>query len=361
MRHPIAAYCVALALTACAAVDTEGPVETRSSRDTGEVRITIKPSLARLVDITRVDVHVAPDDLTQTMDYNATSGGFSGLMTLAPGAKTLTGRAYVNEDSVGQGSAAVEVVAGQTAAVLLQIFDTSGAQPENDIAPIIQSVTISNVYPVTGETVTLGVAAVDLNGDPLTYAWSDDCAASAFDAPTLATTGWQSEAAGTCNITVTVYATGYAVQEVFSLAVLDPALEQGSLAVSGEFVPAPYLSSFHLDYVTGGAGSYVGCEIDLYAPTQNGFVCPALEYDMPLNGWFYSYFGVTTGTRTFALTDDCGGSATLGLQYHAPYGTTQEFTWTPPAAGLPRVCRLTATASYYGLDSAFDVGLLVDF
>ncbi len=328
----------------------------------GTVRVTLESAPTTQSDITLVRLHVAPDDITETLTYDAVSGAFSGSLLLAPGEKELTATAFADTEPVGEGQAAVTVVTNQTASVFIRILDTTGAQPENDIAPIIRSVSVSNANPAVGETVTLSVDAVDLNGDALTYAWADDCQVSTFGTPAEATTTWVSDAVDSCMIMVTAYSTAYSAAKAFNMVIFDAGAGEGSLSVSGEFASTPYIDSFHIDYVNDvTAGTYPGCELDLYAAAGEGFVCPTLTHDMPLSGYFYSYFGTSTGARELALSDDCGGRTEYPGAIHQPLGTTQGFVWYPPEITAPTICRLTAIAGYYGLTTYFDVGILVDY
>jgi hypothetical protein len=123
----------------------------------------------------------------------------------------------------------------------------------------------------------------------------------------------------------------------------------GAVAVSVEFVPAPYVASLTL---TGGEFS-PPCTV---ARTASDASCrPALMAGTALTAAVSFDRMPADSGATVALTSNCGG-ATANPVVNLEMGTAT-FTWTAPAS--PSACLLTATVSRAGLTDALTVGLSV--
>ncbi len=198
-----------------------------------EGRVTVR--ISGLTDpsvVTSILVEAQPAGTSTALIYEPT-GSFSGNIVLPPGEQELTARAYRGADLVGLGSATVTIVTGQTAYVIIKILDTTGpGLPPLDASPVILAVVVSNVAPHVGDEVTLSVEAVDANDDPITYAWSDNCASSTFGAPTAATTTWSSTRTGACTVTITVTANSKADSETVVITAQDAAPVIAALVAS---------------------------------------------------------------------------------------------------------------------------------
>lgn len=309
---------VAVLMVGCATANTQPG---NDHLGVAELHVDARPLLT--VPITRVSVEFGGQ--TQDLVLNFNTGTFDGVLFLPAGTQSLVARAFGNDLLVGQSQpATVQVTPGVTTRVLLRILDVTGT-PGALYGPILDSVS----FPTTtsaGTPVTFSVSAIAPKGDPVTYAWSSDCADSAFTAPTAATTGWSKAAQGPCTITVLAMSNGFTVGQSFGIVVFPAGASIGAADVSATFIASPTmflsLGSLGCFVQQGGNGSCAG---KIASPDVS-------FYQASVQSWG----GSTPGTLD--LSDSCGGR----------FGTSSRDSssvsgfWLPPVGG--GLCLLTMHA-----------------
>jgi hypothetical protein len=327
----------ALLATACGANDSAGT-------DVGAVRVRVEAASGG-PELTRIHLSIAPSGAEGDLTLDAQSGEWGGTFTVVTGAKTVTATAYAGEDVVGTTSADVTVQQHRTVAVAIMILDATTRPGGADHGPIVGSVVASNSSPEANDEITVTASAVDPDGHAVAYTWTDSCGGVFADA-SAATTSWHSAEVESCTITARATANGLSHELSVPVATQPPT---GAVAVSVEFVPAPYVASLAL---TGGELS-PSCTV---ARTATDASCrPALTAGTVLTA-AVSFDRMPAGSgATVALTSDCGG-ATATPVVDLEMGTAS-FTWTAPPA--TSACLVTATVSRAGLTDALTVGLSV--
>ncbi|WNG43205.1 hypothetical protein F0U60_03155 [Archangium minus] len=342
----------ALALAGCG--QDAGP----AAQPSGEGMTSVSVRGLSASQIASLVITSQPANVTKTLSYDPSTGLFTGRLVLPAGTHTLTAQGYGTDPSQGvvaSGSGTVTVTPNTTTTVTLRIHDQTPKQGQQDIAPIIRSVSATKADLVVNEAITVTVDAVDLDGDALSYTWSSDCASSTFGSPTAATTTWSSGAAASCTLQVNVSSRAQNVHE--SVAVLVYSAPggggEGGAQVNGEYVPRPLVTSL---YLSGPDIAYQSLYRDTYgyggvanfAPVNAG-----QQYELNINVNFDTTYGVfETG-----LEASCG---TLEKRYDScSYGgyCYSYFLWTAPASGS--ICKLTGYAINDGLRDDFSAGIRV--
>lgn len=289
--------------------------------------------------ITSITIEAQPANIIRDLAYNKTAATFSGSLMLPAGTQTLTARAYVDTQAVGQGAATVTIVAGQTASVFLKILDTSAPTPMPDSSPGIVALVLSTTRPTVGQPVTMSVSAADPNGDPLSYAWTSNCTSGSFSTTSSADTTWTNTAVGVCTVTATVTAKGKSASQQVDIVTLDVA--SGVATVEGSYVSAPIISH------TTASGSGFSCS--RYHSDSDATCLQSLSPGQVIQIASYFTFGEPpsadggTGSIDVTLTDNCGGpmlhlnASTLSM------GNSAHTSWTAPST--PAVCVLTLTVT----------------
>jgi hypothetical protein len=276
---------------------------------------------------------------------DAQTGDFTGTLSLPTGVHELTGKAFVAATLVGVSNPVpVDIQAGAVNQVTIQILDIAGgSQP--DFAPLLES--LSHPAATTAGTVVLfASSAVDLDGTPVLYSWSDDCFDSIFTAPQAAVTGWSKTTAGTCLVTLTAESGGQSLTVSFSVAVFGAGADLGAVEVVGEFIAAP---SPQLQFSVPDGSCYVDKFVD-NASCSTPITSPGVA---ELSGWANVDGNNNTGSLT--LFDDCGGA--FGVQYQEP-GYYIRANWLPPAQG--GICRLTVrSVNQEGVVGEISMGVAV--
>lgn len=274
---------------------------------------------------------------------------------LPTGVQTLTGRAYVGTQVVGQGTATVTIVAGQTASVFLRILDTSPWTPMPDSSPGIAALVVSTVRPTVGQVVTLSVSAADPNGDPLSYAWTSGCASGTFSTTNAADTTWTNTVAGVCTLTVSVTANGKSVSQQVDIATLDAT--SGVASVEGSYIPAPNISNLS----ASASASGFSCSMHRFDTDATCRQSISPGQAVSLSSFFHlgevASSDGGTGAVDVTLTDNCGG--TNGPQYWSAYGMSgsANLEWTAPTT--PAVCVLTLSITQETMVDRFSVAIVV--
>lgn len=317
MRACLCNLIVAVLMVGCTTTNTELDTDHQGI----ELHVDPKPFLT--VPIVRVSIEAAGQ--TQDLALNPATGTFDGTLFLPAGMQSLVARAFGGDMLVGQSQPTpVEVTSGAVTRVLLRILDVTGNR-QAPFGPIIDSLS----FPTTadaGATMTFAASAISPIGDPVSYAWSSDCADAAFTAPSAPITGWSRPTEGPCVITLSATASGLTIAQRFAIVVFPVGTRPGAVNVDTAFVGPP---SVELTLAPG-------CSVDANssnASCPDPIASPATAaYTLAVLGWGNSVPG------TLELSDSCGGR--IGTTTR---GTDQVIgNWLPPVTG--GVCFLTARA-----------------
>ncbi|HEX8115133.1 MAG TPA: VCBS repeat-containing protein [Kofleriaceae bacterium] len=297
------------------------PVDPHTSTPRGAAELRVDTSFLQAFAITRVTVEAAGVSQDLVRDP---SGVFVGTLLIPPGMQTLRARAFAGDTQVGASQpTAVTVTTGSVTRVMLRILDTTDPPPI--FGPIFDSLAFPTSLEV-GVAGTFALSVVAPGGDPVTYAWSSDCADSTFSAPDAATTSWSKPTPGSCAISVTATSNGFPISQNFRIVVFPANTDTGAADVTAVFVSAPVV-------VLNLPGVQCGVSLDQNASCANTIASPQTT--------FYSAFVVSWGGSspgTLELSDDCGGREDRQQQnLDSIFGT-----WLPPVSG--GLCRITARA-----------------
>jgi hypothetical protein len=241
----------------------------------------------------------------------------------------------------------VEITANATASVYIRILDSTGPAPVPDHGPVITSLTASKTNPGAGEAVALAVTAVDVDGDPLTYAWSQDCESGEFTAADEESTSWSSAVAGVCTLTVAVASNDLAVERSVSIVVFDNVPATGAVSVSGEYLPNPTINVVYLESSTG----YCFVERTGANATCSLTVRPSdllIDRSMIVLDWSES-----NASASVSLSDDCGGTLVSGPVADCSNCDSFALSWRAPPT--PAVCVLTARVTRDAMTDEFPI------
>ena len=315
--------------------------ETADAMGTARVRlITPQASSGELTQVTVTTDTGFSTDLAR----DATTGEFSGSLTLPAGMHALTGRAFVDAELVGESSPVpADIQAGVITAVQMQILDiTGGNQP--DFGPILES--LSHPESTTaGTEVMFAVSFVDPDGDPVTIEWSDNCTDATFTAPTGPMTGWSKATDGNCTVTVTGTANGSSVSASFDMVVFAAGADQGAAELTGVFVEAPTIT---MGVFLPGESTCVVDENAASASCAGAIASPDVGSVQALVGWGNGTPG------TFSVSDDCGGA--FGIDFQDDFSL--DARWLPPVTGA--ICRVTLQATNQeGVTASLSAAVLV--
>lgn len=296
--------------------------------------------------VQRLSITANPGAITRDLQYDTNTGSFTGYLSLPVGAYSLVANAYVSDLTdggstlVGTGRGEVTITAGALAAVSLKVLDTTAARPQGDIGPIIRNFSVSKLSPAPGEVVSVSVDAVDLDGDALTYTWSDDCGGLFEDAASGVTT-WSNPKKGSCLLKCAVKSKSQTDVEAVWLQVADSG--SGTVNINGDFVSRPHIGSIYTIY-TAAAGDGGLAYTTLYRGSNNLVLGP-----VPGGSLVESWPEVETrGAYTTQITDGCGGSANDGGR-----------GWTAPQSHDGGIaCKVTVTVTNTaGLKDWFSFGV----
>lgn len=157
------------------------------------VTLSLSSALAAAAVATRVVVTVSGPGITTPLSATLirTATGYEGTIDAIPAG---SGRTF---DALLYDAAGVVTFSGQATGVTIDAGKTAMVQlllqqlTPNDfanVAPFLTSLSASSLTAGPGDTVSLGVTAIDADGDALTYAWT--ASDGSFDDPTLATPVW---------------------------------------------------------------------------------------------------------------------------------------------------------------------------
>jgi hypothetical protein len=295
-----------------------------TSHGVAEVHVNAAPAI--LADLTRFTVEAAGQ--IQDLVLDPASGTLDASLFLPAGMTTVVARAFVGDTLAGASAeTAVDIEAGAVTRVTLRIIDQRVDEPL--FGPILDSLVVPTTTTV-GAQAAFAISAVAPAGDPITYAWSSDCADSTFSAPDAASTRWSSSSAESCRVTVVATSNEIALTESFLIVVFAAGTQSGALDADGEFIAQPQIGLELFGSVScaneNGFRINASCPDSLTSPTTTNYMINVFNWGLSAPG-------------TLELTDDCGGgiSALSGEP-----GFTVQGEWLPPAAG--GICQVTARA-----------------
>jgi hypothetical protein len=272
--------------------------------------------------ITRVTVQSA--DVSQDLVFVDNDSAYEGTVILPAGTATLVASAFNGDLLVGQSHPTpVDIISGAVTRVFLQILDLRQSGPPR-FGPIFDSLSFPTTV-TAGDVAAFTIAVIAPAGDPVTYAWTSDCADATFTTPDAATTGWSRPTQGVCNVAVVATSNGLSVTQNFAIVVF-PASDSGAVDVRAGFVFAPSVAFQIL-----GAGCFASdqngsCPIPIASPDR-------LSYTLSVFNW-----NTFAGAGTFTVSDSCGGT-------FFPFFQNRDFVsgqWLPPITAS--ICILTARA-----------------
>jgi hypothetical protein len=348
---------VVLALLACALGCSQAASSGRKEQG-GVASIHVSANVASS-DLTRITIEIQPADITTDLTYNPTDGSFGGSIQVPAGSQTFTARAYIGLTLVGISTpVTVVLTASKTTLIQIVILDSTGPAPQPDHGPIITSFTVSNSAPIIGDTLTLTVAATDVDGDTISYLWtqSAECGGS-FSAPTNPSTTWTAAQAGPCTLSVTT--TSKALSDSRSV-MLTVASNLATAQIEGFFVSGPEVTQIRV-FNRGNPNDT--CYALRYA-ANGDCVNPDIPYSLLPGRDYQVDVQVNVGPRQdpnleIMLTNNCTGDPPA-----SPFRTTvagnlviAEFIWQSP--GSSTLCQLRADVLNYGRSDEFMTALLI--
>lgn len=303
--------------------------------------------------ITDVDLTVEPGGATARLSYDAPSGDWKGTVAAPAGVQMLTATAYGNGAVVASGSGSAVVTAHGTTSVVLVMLARSTPPTPWDHGPIVSRVLASSRTAWTRQSITLALDALDPDGDPIAYSWTDDCG-GAFTAPGSASTTWSSSTATTCTVTGTARSRGLSDSATLAIAV-QPDTTPPVLAWSAAPPSSTAGTAIPVDVTASdGAGSGVSAVF----VTVNGGAPVALG---PAAPGHYAGIVPLTGNASNAITVygvDVAGNSGAGRA--SPYQLTAPCLSdsTAPAVAWGTVPPSQIAATSVGLDLlAADAGV----
>ncbi|HEU4727243.1 MAG TPA: hypothetical protein VFT22_05130 [Kofleriaceae bacterium] len=295
----------------------------------GLAEVHVDASQLLAVGITRLTVEAA--GLTQDLELNPFTGTFDGTLFLPAGPQSLVARAFAGEALVGQSQpVSVDVQPGVVVRVIVRILDLTGSAPPV-FGPILDSLSFPTTTQV-GASPTFSISVIAPTGDPVTYAWTSDCADAMFSAPEAATTTWSKAAPGACNVIATATSNGFQVGQSFVIVVFPEGAGTGAVTAAGVLVTEP---SGVLNIPAVGCSVFSGSLGLSNASCSSTIASPATaDYGVSVFGW-----GAASTPGTIELSDDCGGR--FGTSSRNPGGVFG--SWLPPVNG--GLCKLTVRAT----------------
>jgi hypothetical protein len=348
---------LALWASACNPLPPSGADRSSAGRGEGGIEVQVEAQALSIYEVARIEVAVQPAGVSRNLVYDTDTGRFTGFLVLPPGLQHLKATAFSGPprlEPVGVGEAAVAVLPGASAVASLVLYDSTPMPQAGNSAPVIRFVAADKTQLTPGEVVTVRSEAVDIDGDPLTYLWTDDCGGRFAD-PTRAVTTWVKNSTAACTLKVSASAMGAAATETLDLMV--SAAADGTVTLEGRFVPRPEISSLNFCISTPSKRcySYYDQSISRSRPrgilgvTTRDRVLVAISANLPIVE--PAPDGGTTVNTTYELTDDCGGRAAVDLNNGPTY-----FQWTPPlVADGGIVCKLTGHARNGPLEDLMSV------
>jgi hypothetical protein len=302
-----------------------GP-ETGANEDMGTARVRIEAARTNNFEVTQVTVTAQGGFQTELV--RDSDGGFIGTLLLPAGFNELVGQAFAGPDLVGVSAPVpVQIQAGLVTGATIRIIDITGG---GDIghSPIVLSLS-HPLSALANQPVLLAASAVDPDGQPISAAWSSDCADATLSSPSDFFTDFIKLTPGTCRVNVTVSDGALSATESFTIVVFDANQAGGAVNVDGEFVSAPQL---FLDINIPGTGF---CSV--FGDSQDGTCRGSIA--SPERAFLSSFVDWGNAQPGFVdVIDNCGGL--FEVQFNDPFFF--QANWRPPV--FETVCLVTARA-----------------
>lgn len=319
-------------LAACGSRKQTASPAALSSEGPGRVAVVVR-GLAAVSEVTAVRIVLLPGDRTADLVGDPGNGVFAGELTAPPGNYSLLATAYAGTALVGSGRAdGVVVVEDQTTAVHLTITDVTAGPPQPDHAPVITALVVSSVTVTQGDAVTLSASAVDPDGDPITWQWTDGCPSGVFADPMTRQTTWTNSAVGVCTLTITASAGGLSDAIGVSILSLAPAAATGAIDVNGRFIPRPVITTM---VVSDGV---VSCTYQRFGSADSCALDPALA---PFQVTVETELGTTAAGDIFEAAGSTCGGLSAGVQNLVGTRWVSERAWSAVGPAPGEVCELT--------------------
>jgi hypothetical protein len=319
------------------------------SSDIGSVRIAAI-NLLSYSDISKVEVTIAADltggapaaittPILVPLGKKATGNDWVSTVQGIPAGNVLyTGNAYDKTDPtkvIFTGSIKGAVTAGQTANVLLNLFEATPVVFSNN-APVVDALQVATTSATRGQTVAVSVVAHDPDAtDTLTYAWTSSCATSSFAPSNAAASVWTAPAsASTCVLTVTVTDNhGAATTATASVSVAVSNKGGAAITVTPDLAAVISAINVNVTNPTGDAASFVQNNIAhlSVAATDDG---PTLAYAWTVTGCAGTYAGATLPNPTFVLSA-ASGTCTFTVVVTDDKGQTSSGSLVLPISAAP--------------------------
>lgn len=360
-----------LALSGCGDVSSAGYVQDRPII-AGGTYVTVQGLSTQGVDsivVTAVS-NTTNQASTQLLSYAKASGDFSGYLVLSPDSYAVTASAYSGTGDagvhtvdggitggtlVGRGTGAITVSSGATSSLSLDIRDTTTRTGQGDIAPIITSLAASKLRVSPGESVSLTSTAVDLDGDTVTYSWTDDCGGS-FASPSAKNTTWSRTITGGCNLKVTARARNLSTSKVTPVVVINQA--DGTVGIGGRFFSRPEISAVYANATWDGGSS----SFDFYRYSDQAV------WSLPQSATISLYPNWSAGAgdagvAVWTMNSTCAGTFALSESTYSSGSWYGHASWSPQNVWLDGgslACKLTTTVAnqqYSELVDQFAIGI----
>lgn len=219
---------------------------------------------------------------------------------------------------------------------------SSADAAKTDRPPKIAAVSYPRQPVRAGDAVPLSVKASDPDGDPITIAWSADCAGT-FSAPDQPQTRWTPFVTGTC--TLTVEARARTLSDTARFAVVVQPGTGGTVVVDAAFVPWPAVTEVAL------------AESTISRTAADATVRLSTDAPATLDGRFAFDLFAAPGALRVAVHDDCGGAVEVDPAWAGADGVGGgSFRWTRPAGAL--LCMVTVEVDHEGLVDGFPVAVV---
>jgi hypothetical protein len=301
----------------------------------GEGAVVIRAqALGATAPIDRFEVTTSPAERSTWLLADST-GAFGGSLALPAGAQALTATAYAGASAVGAARADVQVIAGQSAEVLLRLRgDQLPAR-----TPLMTSLVASTTHALAGQTISVSATA-DAGGDPVAFSWTDQ-GCGTFASPAAGSTTWSRSTPGTCRLRVVASSAAGEDSQSIALTVTAPH-------------PAPAITSL----TASATSAAVGQALSLSATADAGGDPVHFSWsDRSCGGSFSSpsapstiWLPSTPGVCTLTVTAKSEGgedsrtvSITVGTPQAAP--TLSSLVASPTRVVAGQIVTLTASAS----------------
>jgi hypothetical protein len=287
----------------------------------------VAQALTSPAQITRVTITVTPANVTGDLTVDpADPTRFTGSLVVPVGLQTVRADAFNGGQPVGTGNAIVTVSNNAHVLAQITILDSTGPVPGPDHSPVVTSLVTPTAAQV-GDQVTVNAAAMDADGDAMTFAWTaSPSGCGSFANPATTSTVFTATVIGTCTVTFTVTANGKSDSKSAPIQI---SAATGSIDVTVTYVPQPLISQIAFSTGVTQVASVLRTAQDatIRTPFHKG---TAYTIALTFDAW---------PSGAIALSDSCSG--TIVQPTFPAGGTSASGTWTPTLSS--GACILTAT------------------